>query len=457
MTVTAYKVTISENAIDVLEPGRRPRKGRIAFDLADDLEFSTDALRSYAFASWEPVIYDAMVLAAAIEFSDRVIKRPSRGWARRFAVRLPVHDPARWNDPAVSNTLHEALGFLTGDFWTVEFVKRLEAFPAPMQECLPFPKPTEAVIAYSDGMDSRAVAGLMGKTLGDKLVRVRVGPKAAGEPVVDGQLLPFAKVPYKFKASMGNGETTARSRGFKFALISGLAAYLADAGEILIPESGQGAFGPALVTVSHAYPDYRNHPLFTARMTRFLKALLGKTVQFTFPRLWHTKGETLKEFAGLTEGDSWRDTKSCWRDSRWSSLNGKLVQCGVCAACMLRRMSVHAAGLDEEAGTYICTDLSAPSLADAIHPDFTRKSPAFERYAIAGTLHLDHMADMATGDARSAVQRHALLTGMALGISAPVAEEKLVGMFERHAAEWNGFVNDLGARSFVRKWTRASQ
>ena len=457
MTVSAYNARISEKAIDVVEAGRRPRKGRIAFDLGRDLEFSTDALRSYAFASWEPVIYDAMVLAAAIEFSDRVIKRPSRGWARRIAVRLPVHDPARWNDPAVSNSLHEALGFLTGDFWTVEFVKRSKAAPAPMQECLPFPRPTEAVIAYSDGMDSRAVAGLISKTLGEKLVRVRVGSKAAGKPVVDGRLQPFAKVPYRFKTSMGNGETTARSRGFKFALISGLAAYLADAGEILIPESGQGAIGPALVTVSHAYPDYRNHPLFTARMARFLKALLGKTVKFSFPRLWHTKGETLREFAALPEGDSWRDTKSCWRNSRWSALNGKLVQCGICAACMLRRMSVHAAGLHEESGIYICTDLSAPSLADAIHPDFTRNSPAFEEYAIAGTLHLDHMADMARDDARSAVRRHAVLTGMALGISAPTAEEKLVGMFERHAVEWNNFVNDLGARSFVKRWTRASQ
>jgi 7-cyano-7-deazaguanine synthase in queuosine biosynthesis len=369
MTVTAYKAKISERAIDVVEAGRRPRKGRIAFDLGRDLEFSTDGLRSYAFSSWEPVIYDAMVLAAAIEFSDRVIKRPSRGWARRISLRLPVHDPARWNNPAVSNSLHEVLGFLTGDFWTIEFVKRSKTVPAPMQECLPFPRPTEAVIAYSDGMDSRAVAGLVGKTLGEKLVRVRVGSKAAGKPVIDGQLQPFAKVPYKFKASMGNGETTARSRGFKFALISGLAAYLADAGEILIPESGQGAIGPALVTVSHAYPDYRNHPLFTARMTRFLKALLGKTVKFSFPRLWHTKGETLREFSALPEGDSWRDTKSCWRNSRWSALNGKLVQCGICAACMLRRMSVHAAGLREEAGIYICTDLSASSLIDAIHPD----------------------------------------------------------------------------------------
>jgi 7-cyano-7-deazaguanine synthase in queuosine biosynthesis len=457
MPTTAYKPKISERAIDVVEAGHTSRKGHIAFDLDRDLEFSTEALRSYAFAAWEPVIYDAMVVAAAVEFSDRIVKRPLRGWARRIDLRIPVHSPNRWTNPAVANALHRALGFLTDDFWTVEFVKRSKSVSPPLQEFLPFPRPTEAVIAYSDGMDSRAVAGIESKTRGDKLVRVRVGAKASSKPVVNGQLQPFARVPYKFKKSLGNGETTARSRGFKFALISGLAAYLANANEIVIPESGQGAIGPALVTVSHAYPDYRNHPRFTAQMAVFLRALLGKEFMFSFPRLWHTKGETLREFSVLPEGDSWRDTKSCWRNSRWSSLNGKLAQCGICAACMLRRMSVHAAGLSESSGIYVCEDLTASSLTEAIHPDFKRRSPAFQQYAIAGTLHLDHMADMAGSDARSSVRQHALLTGMALGMPGPAVEQYLVGMFERHASEWNSFVNDLGARSFIRKWTRISQ
>lgn len=457
MTVTAYKARIPERAIDVVESGRRPRKGRIAFDLRSDLEFNTDALQSYAFARWEPVIYDAMVVAAAIEFADRAVKRPTRGWTRRIALRIPVHDPARWSDPAVSNALHDAAGFLTGDFWTIEFVKQAQAVPAPLQECLAFPRPTDAVIAYSDGMDSRAVAGLAGGAMGEKLVRVRIGSKAAPKPVVNGKLEPFARVPYGFKNPRGNGETSARSRGFKFALISGLAAYLADAGKILIPESGQGAIGPALVTVGHAYSDYRNHPLFTLRMERFLAALLGKPVHFVFPRLWHTKGETLRAFSALPNGESWRDTKSCWRNSQWSALNGKLRQCGICAACMLRRMSVHAAGLTEEPGIYICTDLTAASLDEAIHPDFTRRSDAFGQYAIAGSLHLDHMADMAGAEARPSVRRHAALTAAALGISAEEAERNLAGMLERHAAEWNSFVDDLGARSFVRKWTGKSR
>lgn len=459
MIVTAFKAKIPERAIDVVEPGRKPRKGRLAFDLSRDLEFNTDALQSYAFARWEPMIYDAMVVAAAIEFADHSVKRPTRGWARRIALRIPVHEPARWRGPAVLSALHDAAGFLTGDFWTLEFVKRARAVPSPLQECFPFPRPTDAVIAYSDGMDSRAVAGLAGSTMGEKLVRVRIGSKAAPKSVAYGKLEPFARVPYKFKnpRRKGNGETSARSRGFKFALISGLAAYLADAGEILIPESGQGAIGPALVTVSHAYPDYRNHPLFTLRMERFLKALLGRPVRFVFPRLWNTKGETLRAFSALPNSESWRDTKSCWRNSQWSALNGKLRQCGICAACMLRRMSVHAAGLTEESGVYICTDLTAASLEEAIHPDFTRRSDAFGQYAIAGALHLDHMADMAGAEARPPVRRHAALISAALGISAEEAEVNLVGMLERHAAEWNSFVNDLGPRSFVRKWTRKSQ
>ena len=100
MTVTAYKAKIPEKAIDVVEAGRRPRKGRVAFDLGRDFKFSTAALESYAFARWEPVIYDAMVVAAAIEFADRTIKRPTRGWTRKIELHIPVLLPIRWADPA---------------------------------------------------------------------------------------------------------------------------------------------------------------------------------------------------------------------------------------------------------------------------------------------------------------------------------------------------------------------
>ncbi len=296
MTASAYKARVPAHAIDVV-PSGAARRGRSAFNLRENFTCSTAALESYAFAQWEPVIYDAMVVAASIEYADRSFPRPKLGWSREFTVRVPVLEPLRWTDRAVYDTLQDAASFLTGDSRTFEFVLRNGETPRPPQDCLQFSITTDAVMAFSDGMDSRAVAGLTAQALGRKLVRVRVGSKVGGRPE-PGETLPFAAVPYNVKAS---GETSARSRGFKFALISGIAAYLAGASEIVLPESGQGIFGPALVTSSaQAYPDFRSHPLFTMRMERVLAALLKRPVRFVFPRIWSTKGETLKAYAALS-------------------------------------------------------------------------------------------------------------------------------------------------------------
>lgn len=80
-----------------------------------------------------------------------------------------------------------------------------------------------------------------------------------------------------------NTETSARSRGFKFAVVSAMAAYLVDAPATIVPESGQGALAPALLPVGHGYEDYRNHPVFTKLMARFVNALLDYPIQFQFP------------------------------------------------------------------------------------------------------------------------------------------------------------------------------
>ena len=454
MKVNPYHLNVPEKGIDIVEPGGVARRGRIAFDLERDFDFSTEALESYAFSRWEPLIYDAMVLAAAVEFVDKIVRRPLRGWARRLDLQIPVDDPERWNSQGVITALHDAVSFLTGDYWQISFVRRKNSAPAPSTNYLSLPVKTEAILAFSDGMDSRAVAGIVGSSLGSKLVRVRVGSKTIDRPRRRAQPEPFASVPYSIAIGGRNKETSARSRGFKFALITGLAAYLTEAAEIVIPESGQGAIGPALLTVGHTYPDYRNHPLFTKRMARFMTALLGKEIKYVFPRIWNTKGETLKEFISITSDNSWVSTKSCWRGAQWSSVNGRLRQCGVCAACMLRRVSVHAAGLVEEPETYVCTDMSAKTLQDGVDPAFTKVNEAFISYAIAGALHMDHLADMAKEESKSLVKRHAALLGPSLGISQSLAEQRLAALLNRHALEWKNYVHTQGEHSFLRQWTR---
>lgn len=455
MRAEPYFMRMPAKDIDVVEPGRRARQDHIAFDLGKDLSFSTAALESFAFARWEPVTHDALVVAAAVEYADRIVKRAPHGWGRRLSLRIPVHDPARWSSPGVSNALHDALGFLTGDVWTINFVKRITPEPVLPPSMLALNVPTQAIIAFSDGMDSRAVAGIVGAKLGEKLVRVRVGTKKSDRPREKGKHEPFTAVPYDVSANMANRETSARTRGFKFAIISGIAAYLTDATEIVIPESGQGAIGPALLTVGHAYPDFRNHPRFTRLMQRLLQALLGKDVNYVFPRIWNTKGETLRAYVAIDSTEAWRKTKSCWRNSQWSSVNGERRQCGVCAACMLRRVSVHAAGLAEPPETYICSDMTAPTLEGAVEPGFKKIGGAFRQYALAGILHMDHLADMASADQRSEIERHAATLGPALGLTPLEAGERLSTLLKTHAEEWKTYMNSLGAHSFVKQWARA--
>ena len=305
--------------VDVVEQVSHARRGRNACVIGGDIAFTTSHLESYCLAEWEPVIFDALVVTAAIEFCDRTRRRHAHSWARDIELRIAVHEPDRWKDPAVSKALHEAVGFLTGDVWSITFTARRKPVVKPQQFAFDIPRETCAVIPFSEGLDSRAVAGLMHNQLGDRLIRVRLGSKRFDvETLPSAQKQPFTSVPYRVQPrELENVESSARSRGFKFAMVSGLAAYVIKANRIIVPESGQGSLAPVLVPVGQMYEDYRNHPLFTDRMERFLGALFRHGVLFEFPQLWHTKGETLARFVKeCKDGSAWTQTWSCWQQNR---------------------------------------------------------------------------------------------------------------------------------------------
>ena len=222
-----------------------------------------------------------------------------------------------------------------------------------------------------------------------------------------------------------------------------------------MPESGQGALGPSLVPVGQTYDDYRSHPTFTRKMERFLKALFGVDVEFVFPQLWHTKGETLRRFIDECGDSSWMATRSCWQQSRQVGVNGKKRQCGICAACMLRRMSVHAAGAAEPQDQYVWERLNVPSFEKGVAKDFApeRIGEAMREYAIAGTLHLDHLAALRrAASSPSPLEVPALHLSQALGIERAEVRRKLERLIAQHAQEWAGFVSSLGDRSFIAHW-----
>jgi len=448
-------------AIHVVEPGVRPAANALRCKIGENVEFSTASLESYFFARWEPDAWDALLVAAAVEFADKTKRRPAYTWRRHFQLLIPVHNPRLWNSSKVETALRDALEFLTGDEWRFEFVARKKDAERPGQIQLSLEPQVEAVIPFSNGLDSCAVAGLMERRMGNKLVRIRLGSGLHEGKALSRQRKAFTRIPYDI--SPGEKpfvESSARSRGFKFAVISGIAAFLSNAGKIIVPESGQGALGPSLVTVGQAGEDYRSHPLFTRRMETFLKELLGHTVRYEFPQIWNTKAETLRQFVDECKDSSWSVTRSCWQQNRQSSVDEKWRHCGICAACMLRRLSVHAAGLGEAKEAYVWEDLSAATLKAGAAASFERSkiTPAMKEYAIAGALHLDHLAGILDSPANApTLDLAAYQLGESLGISEEQSRRKLNRMLQQHSLEWKNFMTSLGKNSFIHDWASGAR
>lgn len=446
--------SLPEHRVDVVEVGACAQPHWVRCEIGKNLQFDTEGLESYCLADRDARVYDAFVVAASVEFCDRTKARPSTGWGREFTLRVPVHDPGHWSSSAVSRTLHDALTFLTNDRWQISFVGRKMREPSLSQGNFDFPDGPCAVMPFSDGLDSYVVAKLMERKLGHRLIRVRLGPKLQKQHRMQ---VPFAAVPYRVRCDKPRLiETSVRSRGFKFALISAIAAYLSQAQQIIVPESGQGVVGPALVPVGQIYEDYRCHPRFTDHMETFVLALFGHKVRYAYPRLWCTKGETLAEFLDRYPGDmGWKDTRSCWQQQRQVSVSGRFRQCGICAACLLRRMSIHAVGSSEDTETYVWENLNAVRFEEGAALAFKNKQSrgALHEYAIAGTLHLDHLASLlGSSVGRTDLDQQSFWLSRSLKITEEETRARLERLLGQHKEEWENFIESLGPKSFVTQW-----
>lgn len=438
--------------VDAVQLGMESRCGaRVAF-IDQHLQLSIEGLEIYFFANGDSRLYDLLVVAAAIEFCDLTTSRPGLGWMRSFDLRIAVHDSDIWSTPEVTDALSEAARFLTGDQWKISFVARASSAVRKMDRGLPLPASASMIMPFSDGLDSRAVAALVGAQQSGML-RVRLGHEGRDQRQPGRRTEAFMAVPYDVKVSKRERrESSARSRGFKFAAITGIAAHLAGVKTVVVTESGQGALGPTLAVAGQAYPDYRVHPRFSRKIERLFRALMGKAPEYIYPRLWSTKAETLRAAAKLDNPPMLINTRSCWQGSRQVGVAGKRRQCGVCAACLLRRQSLHAAGLAEPKETYVWEDLSAPDFRAGVAAAFDRVNRAHEEYAIAGVLHLDHLAAL-PGSAlhEKLLRRNARQIALAVDEDPASIEAKLLDLLRRHRAEWEAFLASLGPKSFISK------
>lgn len=444
--------------VDAIEAGEAIRDGASVAVIDSALKLSIGGLNAYFYSQWRDELVDLLVIAAAVEHCDLSTPRPAWGWARSFDLRVAVHDVDRWSEEAVKHALEEALTFLTGDKWSISFTARNNPVARVAQIPLGLEVSDKIIMPYSDGVDSRAVSALVDASEGGGLVRVRLGTKGSDRRSRDPVERRFMTVPYEVKLGKRQRvESSARSRGFKFAIITGIAAILAGVDRIVVSESGQGSLGPILVAVGQAYPDYRVHPAFSRKVEALLEALTGAVVRYEYPRIWSTKGETIAAASALEHAPKWIGTRSCWQDSRQVNFDGKRRQCGICAACMLRRMSMHSAGISEPPSTYIWENLSAEDIQSGTVDGFVPKGKAAIEYAIAGVLHLDHLAAISGSEIhRPSTNRVVQETALALGLDGARAEALSAGLLARHREEWLSFQSSLGRQSFVAKIAQVS-
>lgn len=431
----------------VVERGRKPHAKGTAFAAIDEqIIFDKEVLDALAEGGCQPVHYDLLLLSAAIEFADRRWKRP-QSWFRTLYVTVPVIKLEAWQSPELKSSLEHVLKYLTGDTWHIEFVQAKNLMPCQFQLTLYFDDLKTFAIAYSEGLDSRAVSALSGDK--NEALCIRVAKKR--NKAQNGDSF-FTQIPFKVITDSPK-ESSFRSRSFQFAALTAIAAHIRGVQRIVVPESGQGALAPAILSLYGIHADYRNYPPFFRKMERFIKALLNHEVHFEQPRLWSTKGQTLLEFLKLPEkrAEHLVNTRSCWQTRRVVNI-GKRLQCGLCAACLLRRLSLHTAGIEEPAGTYVIEDLKTSDINEAmsaIKDENDRKSMI--DYGSVGARHFQQFADKAAASDDDLFV-YALEVAEATNSTPEETLKNLRMLLSAHAQEWQSFLAAQGKKSFLHKW-----
>lgn len=418
--------------------------------LGQHIKLAPKALGGFLLREIPARAEDLLVLAGAVAYVDRLVTRHhATCWERDLHLSAPVRDFDFWNASDVRAELEALLEMVTGDSWRLEFRSGRDALSVDPQGALPLMDSPPLVIPYSNGLDSFAVARLHAQA-GQHVVRVSTGRIGDTEKKTDdarAAMTRWVSMPISLpNAGQPLREQSYRSRGFLFGAVAATAAGLMGGAEIIVPESGQGTFGPSLTVVGHEHPDVRMSPIFTSAMGHFVSRVFESTIQFVHPRIWCTKGETLEALRQANLSDGWEKTVSCSRKPRQNIGGAKARHCGVCANCLLRRQSLLRSGLTEFAEDYIWPDLS-------LDPHWTNgssRAPAKGdvQQAISAAL---AMRDFAEVNPQSPLaMREAASMAAALGQSNDAAISGMHSVIKKHREEWVALINTFPPASLFK-------
>ena len=123
-------------------------------------------------------------------------------------------------------------------------------------------------------------------------------------------------------------------------------------------------------------------------------------------------------------------------------------------------MSLHAAGLSEPSNVYVWENLASHNFARAAAPSLNAKliTRSQREYAIAGVLHLDHLATINQSDVHAQSIAHNIFAlSHSLGLEEADTTTHLNRVLDQHRSEWAAFTRSLGAESFIADWMEGGQ
>ncbi|NEQ99341.1 MAG: hypothetical protein F6K30_21980 [Cyanothece sp. SIO2G6] len=320
-------------------------------------------------------IADLVDIAASIHVSDRLVPQDLRKRERHISVYLPVRNPNLIRSTAFQEKLEGLLWWTTGSNWRFYFqdldsIERQSEIQGTLTRFWLIP--VDEVALWSGGLD--ALAGLYNRLVSFPTKSFRLLGAGGNTQVYNRQKIVAHKIREIFpdRISLARLSLTlsgtkkqsknqvSRARGIVFMLLGTACALLMEQKELFVYENGIGAinlpYRKSAIGVDHTRSV---HPRTLLDLSQAISEFIGKEFRISNPFLFSTKAEMCRILAENSEIQLVAKTQSCDRQDRING-EGKVLQCGHCSSCLLRKQALAAAKL-VDATQYVTSHGTQPS------------------------------------------------------------------------------------------------
>ena len=322
------------------------------------------------------VSLDLCEIAAYVYLGDKAVSRGRyEKWTRNLSFIIPVRELDRWN--SVKEVLTNTISTLSGDNVRFNFTPKINRDVEPFTSLQPegFPD-SDCSCLFSGGLDSFAGAAYLiqqgrrplfaSHYAGGSLRSIQHDALAAIRRKFRNEFHHFqyrvtSRYNKKSRQKYVRKESSHRARSFLFMSFAAVAAAVHGLSDIYICENGVMSMN---VPISDARKGSRStrhaHPLYLSYFTQLINALYERKFNVENPFFFWTKGEEVELLKKANLHRLIKDTVTCWGYPNLTLRYKHSNHCGHCLPCIVRRVSLIAAGMEVYDDKYV-VDVFGPT------------------------------------------------------------------------------------------------